>query len=230
MSYTNEGLDHLDALLQALPQDQMPMSLSELNGYLTCVLVSKSLIPPSEWLPGVWSEDGASNFPDLASAEETIQAVMGHYNDTAALINDGGWIEPIYEEDVNSGETLYEPWVDGFVRAMQLREAEWLGIANGPASDAQMAVNMIFTMMDIYNGTSDLSEEEIAGIDEDAPDLIPELVAMIIAETRGIDPFVDEEAEATGVVLPFRAPKLPGRNDPCPCGSSRKYKACCGKN
>ncbi|EMS3049929.1 SEC-C domain-containing protein, partial [Neisseria gonorrhoeae] len=20
------------------------------------------------------------------------------------------------------------------------------------------------------------------------------------------------------------------RNDPCPCGSGRKYKACCGKN
>lgn len=230
MSCTDEALDRLDALLQALPQDQFPMTVSELNGYVTGILASRSLISPSEWLPGVWSENGKSDFPDLATAEATIQAVMGHYNDTATLINEGGWIEPIYEEDINSGETLYEPWVDGFVRAMQLREAEWLDLANGPASDAQMAVNMIFTMMDIYNGTSDLSEEEIAGIDDDAPDLIPELVAMIIAETRGIDPFVDEEAEAAGVVLTFRAPKLPGRNDPCPCGSGRKYKSCCGKN
>lgn len=230
MPYTDEALDRLDALLQALPQDQLPMTVSELNGYVTGVLASKSLIPPSQWLPAVWGEDGKIDFPDLATAEATIQAVMGHYNDTSTIINDGGWIEPIYEEDINSGETLYEPWVDGFVRAMQLREAEWLGMANGPASDAQMAVNMIFTMMDIYNGTSDLSEEEIAGIDEDAPDLIPELVAMIIAETRGIAPFVDEEAEAAGVVLPFRAPKLPGRNDPCLCGSGRKYKSCCGRN
>ena len=23
--------------------------------------------------------------------------------------------------------------------------------------------------------------------------------------------------------------KMPGRNDPCPCGSGRKYKNCCGK-
>jgi len=22
--------------------------------------------------------------------------------------------------------------------------------------------------------------------------------------------------------------KLPGRNDPCPCGSGKKYKKCCG--
>ena len=25
------------------------------------------------------------------------------------------------------------------------------------------------------------------------------------------------------------APKV-GRNDPCPCGSGKKYKQCCGKN
>ncbi len=25
-------------------------------------------------------------------------------------------------------------------------------------------------------------------------------------------------------------PKKVGRNDPCPCGSGKKYKKCCGKN
>jgi uncharacterized protein len=28
----------------------------------------------------------------------------------------------------------------------------------------------------------------------------------------------------------YHAPKKVGRNDPCPCGSGRKYKNCCGKN
>ncbi len=28
---------------------------------------------------------------------------------------------------------------------------------------------------------------------------------------------------------PVRAEKTPGRNDPCPCGSGKKYKNCCGK-
>ena len=27
----------------------------------------------------------------------------------------------------------------------------------------------------------------------------------------------------------YHAPKKPGRNDPCPCGSGKKYKNCCGK-
>jgi preprotein translocase subunit SecA len=27
-----------------------------------------------------------------------------------------------------------------------------------------------------------------------------------------------------------RAGSTPGRNDPCPCGSGKKYKKCCGKS
>ncbi len=33
-----------------------------------------------------------------------------------------------------------------------------------------------------------------------------------------------------GAKASVRADKTPGRNDPCPCGSGKKYKNCCGKN
>lgn len=29
-------------------------------------------------------------------------------------------------------------------------------------------------------------------------------------------------------VAPAKAADKPGRNDPCPCGSGKKYKKCCG--
>ena len=29
---------------------------------------------------------------------------------------------------------------------------------------------------------------------------------------------------------PVRTDKKIGRNEPCPCGSGKKYKQCCGKN
>jgi uncharacterized protein YchJ len=32
----------------------------------------------------------------------------------------------------------------------------------------------------------------------------------------------------TPKVDPIRAAATPNRNDPCPCGSGRKYKKCCG--
>ncbi|MCL2318567.1 MAG: SEC-C metal-binding domain-containing protein, partial [Treponema sp.] len=39
------------------------------------------------------------------------------------------------------------------------------------------------------------------------------------------DDFSDEDEVVTVV---RSAPKV-GRNDPCPCGSGKKYKKCCGR-
>ena len=36
-----------------------------------------------------------------------------------------------------------------------------------------------------------------------------------------------KEQKASGTI---RKPKKIGRNDPCPCGSGKKYKHCCGRN
>ncbi len=40
----------------------------------------------------------------------------------------------------------------------------------------------------------------------------------------------EQGAGAPAKAAPKRADKKVGRNDPCPCGSGRKYKACCGAN
>ena len=48
-----------------------------------------------------------------------------------------------------------------------------------------------------------------------------EQVAKVTGESGG-DGTVKKE--------PKRAEKKPGRNDPCPCGSGKKYKKCCGAN
>lgn len=31
-------------------------------------------------------------------------------------------------------------------------------------------------------------------------------------------------------IEPIHSDKKPNRNDPCPCGSGKKYKQCCGKS
>lgn len=38
---------------------------------------------------------------------------------------------------------------------------------------------------------------------------------------------ITKEQRLSGTVI---KPKEPGRNDPCPCGSGKKYKKCCGAN
>jgi preprotein translocase subunit SecA len=40
---------------------------------------------------------------------------------------------------------------------------------------------------------------------------------------------IDTGSDGTLQKQPIRAQKTPGRNDPCPCGSGKKYKHCCGQ-
>jgi preprotein translocase subunit SecA len=40
---------------------------------------------------------------------------------------------------------------------------------------------------------------------------------------------VSEAAAALEKAKPIRSGPKVGRNDPCPCGSGKKYKQCCGK-
>jgi uncharacterized protein YecA (UPF0149 family) len=49
--------------------------------------------------------------------------------------------------------------------------------------------------------------------------------------TRSVEDIEAEEEllKKTKKVDPIKAEHEPDRNDPCPCGSGRKYKKCCGK-
>ncbi|MDL2223549.1 preprotein translocase subunit SecA [Bacteroidales bacterium OttesenSCG-928-M11] len=51
-----------------------------------------------------------------------------------------------------------------------------------------------------------------------------------IAETRRVQGEVASRDTREQKREPLRSEKTVGRNDPCPCGSGKKYKACCGKN
>ncbi|MBQ3107198.1 MAG: preprotein translocase subunit SecA [Firmicutes bacterium] len=49
-----------------------------------------------------------------------------------------------------------------------------------------------------------------------------------LQQAQGALPNVPQEVKRP-VQTPVRKEKTPGRNDPCPCGSGKKYKNCCGK-
>ena len=227
MTKEEKRLDRLNELLFALPVDNMPMTLSELDGYLTGVLACPEMIPPSEWLPEVWGETGDAQFADQKAAEETIGAVMEHYNSLAGTITRSLWIEPIYEVDPNSDETLWEPWVDGFTRAMRLRPEARENLLDLADDETRAAMIFMMALQDIYTGNSKFTDDEIDDIDREAPDLIPNCVATILHQSR---PELVGALPANLPGMPHRAAPRPGRNDSCPCGSGRKYKQCCGRN
>ncbi len=59
-------------------------------------------------------------------------------------------------------------------------------------------------------------------------------VTEILQELFNAIPLWDNKGHSaselgTRMILQQSKAKLPGRNDPCPCGSGKKYKQCCGK-
>ena len=52
-------------------------------------------------------------------------------------------------------------------------------------------------------------------------------MAMLgLADQSEID---DGDRNDFDAFIPYVAPPKVGRNDPCPCGSGKKYKNCCGR-
>jgi uncharacterized protein len=228
---TDDRLRTLDSLLLAVT-DEDGMLLSEFDGFCAGVLVCPEMIPPGEWLPEVWGSAGTPEFESEQALQDALDLIMGHYNEVArSLVPPEVEYGPVLEHDVRTDETLWEMWVSGFERAMRLRPEAWEQIVESGDEEARASVTMMLTLHGIAEGESDLPASSIADLRERAPELITEMVIALNRWTKGMSPtdFPDSGWEDLSPPAPFRSTKV-GRNDPCPCGSGRKYKRCCGAN
>ena len=230
MIHPERHLADLDECLLALPYENDGMLLSEFDGFVAGLLVSPEMILPGEWLPAVWGDEEVPNFEDLDQASATMEAVMAHYNRVAVgLSKRRPAYEAVFDPDPVSGDLIWQLWASGFGRAMRLRPAAWEAMANSSEDVVTMALATIMALIATAdNPPPPLDPDEVAGDDEDphamALDFIPEMVVLLNDWTR-------RRTAAPGPAnlsrAPIRHPKV-GRNDPCPCGSGKKYKKCHG--
>ena len=83
--------------------------------------------------------------------------------------------------DADSGEDVWEAWIDGFERAMRLRRAVWRRIARSDDREAAAALNMMIALSDSCRGRSDLTEEGEEKLRGLAVEIIPDLVCKMHA-------------------------------------------------
>lgn len=211
----SEQLKHLgDFLLsEAVPEDCM--TLTELDGFLTAIVVCPEMIMPSEWMPEIWGSDEPV-FDDMEQAQTITGGIMGRYNDIIKELDTDNY-GPIFDYDERTEETLWEIWAEGFFRGISLRSDAWRFTNAG----AQEAFGAFLRLIELTNET----EDEIEPIDGDAQllELAPDVIYHTVYELHK-----DRKKLAAN---PFKAanqntPKV-GRNDPCPCGSGKKFKKCC---
>ncbi|GMO29220.1 MULTISPECIES: UPF0149 family protein [Bradyrhizobium] len=215
----------LEKELLALGEDAM--LLDELDGFIAGLLTCPELIRPNDWLPVVWHENSADQTPvfeNLDHANRVLGLVMAHYNDVArTLMERPERYGPLFTVDTGNDDVIWEIWMSGFEKAVALRPAAWKELLDADA-DTAAAMSGMLLLAEIARGDKDAKLDD--PILTAAPDMIGDFVVILnewrlanYQPVQGIDPRADA---APG--------KKVGRNDPCPCGSGKKYKKCCGLN
>jgi uncharacterized protein len=221
----------LEALDDFLMSDRAPsesMMLSDLDGFLTGIAVGPELILPSEWLPLIWGGE-APEFSNEAEAKTILGAIMGRYNEILRQVEDEA-LEPVFWAD-RDGTFIAADWAEGFLQAIILRADAWKRLFKSKR-DSQLLFPILALCGD-ENGDAllGLAPDEEDTVMEEAAEFIPACVIAIAAYWRAKGPRqVSMPFTAGPQPEPERASTKVGRNDPCPCGSGKKFKKCCGSN
>lgn len=210
-------LERLDRFLMSDAAPDDCMGLSDLDGFMTGIAVGPEVIMPGEWLPRVWGGD-TPVFESAEQAQEIVGAIMGRFNQIVrSLDGHPDDLEPIYWENPEKGIVIAGDWAEGFLEAIKMRREAWSPLIRDPK--AHMVLLPILALCEEAEANSLMKLDVDPDIQFVAPSLIPTCVFTI----RTFWP------SGTSFRSPLSGSKV-GRNDPCPCGSGRKYKRCCGSN
>ncbi len=218
-------LEVLDSFLMSDRSPSDSMMLSDLDGFLTGIAIGPELVLPSEWLPLIWGGD-APEFADEDEAKAILGAIMSRYNEILRRIADDT-LDPIFWAD-RDGTLIAADWAEGFLQAIMLRADAW-GSLFKSKRDGQLLFPILALCGDENGGSLlGLPSEDEDRVMEEVTEFIPACVTAIATYWR--------ERGSTQISMPLmrgRQPDQPsiktGRNEPCPCGSGKKFKKCCGK-
>ena len=174
---TPSGPIDLDALDDYLMSDHAPdnsMGLSDLDGFLTGVVVGPELITPSEWLAVIWG-GGEPEFETEEEMRSVLGTIMGRYNEIAACFNnDPDEFDPIFWEG-SEGEVIASDWAGGFLDAVALRTLAWRPLIEDDRAGILMAPLFLLNG-DISFDDSPIDEHELLA---EASDMLPTCIAGI---------------------------------------------------
>jgi len=222
----DEGeFDALEALLvsDAVPADCM--NLEMLDGYLAAIACAPVPIPVERWMPGVWSadEEGMS-FGSGGAMQQAIALVLRYHNEVVTtLLVEEGWEPFCYapEEADEDAPAIGEEWAAGFDQGLECWPEEWdEGLTEEQAAGIREQLEAIMEPWEAEDATLADEETRIEWLRAAA-----EGARAVAAEWRALS-----RPGAVPVQVASAPVKAggPGRNDPCPCGSGKKYKHCCG--
>ena len=234
---TDAEFEELDGLLAQTPEPFEPLDAVMLDGYLAGVIVLPVLLETEAWLPHVFDFDGQP-LPDDADPvwrERVTTLILRRHAALNRAIAEDGWFDPLILElddfnpprsdepaaSLNPVSQALFPWVAGFQHAME----SFPDLLELPDPAIDVALARLYRHLPAQ---SDEEREVVATLEKEHPlaslDVAIEDLIVIVADLEDLTRDRRYKVET----VKREAPKV-GRNDPCPCGSGKKFKQCHGK-
>jgi uncharacterized protein len=223
---TDAELDRLNEILKNFG-DKRSMNIEELDGFLAALICGPETVLPSEYLPMIWGDSMVlqDSFTAQPLLQDFLSLIMRHWNVIADTLHSGEVFLPLLNQDEN-GISHANDWANGFLRGMQLRTQQWNTLLDDEEHVGWMVP--IFALANEHN-----PDPEMRPYTEPmSAEMREKLIISVAAGVMGIYRFfqklrVLEEPSFSETTVRRITPKV-GRNDPCPCGSGKKFKQCCG--
>jgi uncharacterized protein len=238
---TAKDITALTEFLASPDRPEGTLTFHEFQGFIFAIAAAPEIIPPSEWLPLIFNAQDA-RYASRDEAQAMLGRIMSLYNETNDAVLEPTGDMPAgceFRDEVLSNldeDAPVSQWSRGFAYGHGWLEELWNEYVP-EALDEDFGATMMALSFFVSRELADAYLAEFAATDDSTP--APSLVE--IAETfREVFPEALREYALVGRSIfevhraadadarePVRSTKV-GRNKPCPCGSGKKYKRCCG--
>jgi uncharacterized protein len=220
-------LEVLGEMLDQL-EDEEAMNLEELDGFFAALACSPELVMPSEYLPIVIGPNITLTeaFPSEDALRLFLELVIHHWNEVMKAFATEDFFIPLLLED-EEGKAYGNSWAIGFMRGVAIREDAWKELLDNEDDFARFIP--ILALVHEHDSDPDMRPYKEPMTEERRESLLTGVAAMVTDMYRYFAPHRQRAAEvARQRAWPIKNTAKIGRNDPCYCGSGKKYKKCCG--
>lgn len=216
LTFDEAARSRLMELLDAKSEAHNTMRCDEVQGFMMALLSGQDALNPTNWLPEILGEESLFDAKERTEIERLVMAMAA---DMRMKLNEKILPDLWFYED-EAGNPDFYTWCNAYLYALDIVPTDWFEAVN--QEEFEDLFYPIMALGGIYDDEENgevilhLNEKELTQLESDLPHVLLDIYwywQAIINKPQT----VRREGEKVG------------RNDPCPCGSGKKYKACCGK-
>lgn len=203
-----------------------PMNIEALDGFLAALVSGPDDVPESEYIEEIWGDNVANEDTFIAQPilQDLVFLVIRHRDAIAHTLLSGDVFVPLLLED-EQGICRANDWAIGFMRGMGMRRTQLAQLLNDQENGG--AIVPILALAHEHDPDPELRTYATPIDGELREKLIIGAAAGVMRIYRYFEGqrLMNSIRESTRY---RRIARKVGRNEPCPCGSGKKFKQCCG--